>query len=145
MIFFAEPIDGKISLDEDLFEDKEEPNLLDQLAKKAAAGRMLLLLDGLDEVHGVGNLATIRQPAGHPDKLGQAGKGAANATLSPLEFAQCLLTGALLQGCHVIVTSRPHTLSHLQSSKWFLSLPKRMVSLDIQGLSEEGIQSFIHR
>ena len=47
-------------------------------------------------------------------------------------------------GCHIVVTSRPHTLSHLQSSRWFLSLPKRMVSLDIQGLSEEGVQSFIH-
>lgn len=82
---------------------------------------------------------------GHPDRLGQPGKGAADMMLSPLEFAQCLLTGALLQGCHVIVTSRPHTLSHLQSSRWFLSLPKRMVSLDIQGLSEEGVQSFIHR
>ena len=65
--------------------------------------------------------------------------------MKPLEFAQCLLTGSLLQGCHVIVTSRPHTLSHLQSAKWFLSLPKRMVSLDIQGLSEEGVASFIHR
>ena len=43
-----------------------------------------------------------------------------------------------------MVTSRPHTLSHLQSSRWFLSLPKRMVSLDIQGLSEEGVESFIH-
>ena len=50
-----------------------------------------------------------------------------------------------MQGCHVIVTSRPHTLSHLQSAKWFLALPKRMVSLDIQGLSEEGVASFIHR
>ncbi len=57
----------------------------------------------------------------------------------------CTISGSLLLNCHVIVTSRPHTLSHLQSSKWFLSLPKRMVSLDIQGLSDEGIQSFIHR
>ena len=123
----------------------EENSLFYQLTKKAGAGRLLLLLDGLDEVHGVGNLAQIRFPAGHPERLGQPGKGAADAVLSPLEFAQCLLTGALLQGCHVIVTSRPHTLSHLQSSRWFLSLPKRMVSLDIQGLSEEGVQSFIHR
>ena len=83
--------------------------------------------------------------AGHPEKPGIPGKNAATTTLKPLEFAQCLLTGSLLQGCHVIVTSRPHTLSHLQSAKWFLSLPKRMVSLDIQGLSEEGVASFIHR
>ncbi len=126
-------------------EDEDEVDLLGELTKRAGAGRVLLLLDGLDEVHGVGNLATIHPPAGHPDKLGLPGRGAADAALSPLEFAQCLLTGALLQGCHVIVTSRPHTLSHLQSSRWFLSLPKRMVSLDIQGLSEEGVQSFIHR
>ena len=142
-----EPIKGKIELDE-MAEDEgnaEDNSLFYQLTKKAGAGRLLLLLDGLDEVHGVGNLAQIRIPAGHPERLGQPGKGAADAVLSPLEFAQCLLTGALLQGCHVIVTSRPHTLSHLQSSRWFLSLPKRMVSLDIQGLSEEGVQSFIHR
>ena len=143
--------------------------------------RVLLLLDGLDEVHGVGNLASISGPAanaltmaaGATDANGDVKSGprsttsssanasssssssnsssssftcaAADAVLSPLEFAQCLLTGSLLQGCHVIVTSRPHTLSHLQSSRWFLSLPKRMVSLDIQGLSEEGVQSFIHR
>ena len=142
-----EPIKGKIELDE-MAEDEgnsEDNSLFYQLTKKAGAGRLLLLLDGLDEVHGVGNLAQIRFPAGHPERLGQPGKGAGDAVLSPLEFAQCLLTGALLQGCHVIVTSRPHTLSHLQSSRWFLSLPKRMVSLDIQGLSEEGVQSFIHR
>ena len=124
--------------------DKDE-KLLKILTRKAGAGRVLLLLDGLDEIHGVGNLAFIRQPAGQPERPGLPGKGALTTTLSPLEFAQCLLTGALLQGCHVIVTSRPHTLSHLQSSRWFLSLPKRMVSLDIQGLSEEGVQSFIHR
>ena len=76
---------------------------------------------------------------------GFPGKGALTSQLRPLEFTQCLLTGSLLQGCHIVVTSRPHTLSHLQSSRWFLSLPKRMVSLDIQGLSEEGVESFIHR
>ena len=141
--------------------------------------RVLLLLDGLDEVHSVGNLANICQPAGHPEKPGIPGKGALNTEVTPLQFTQCLLTGSLLQGnlfflarifpktrklirtgpillddlilfylnfsgCHIVVTSRPHTLSHLQSSRWFLSLPKRMVSLDIQGLSEEGVESFIH-
>lgn len=69
-------------------DDTETPSLLGELTKRAAAGRMLLLLDGLDEVHGVGNLASIRLPAGHPEKLGQPGKGAAEAILSPLEFAQ---------------------------------------------------------
>jgi len=121
-----------------------EEDILIELSRKAAAGRVLLLLDGLDEVHGVGTLDQIKMPAGHPEKPGIPGKNAATTTLKPLEFAQCLLTGSLLQGCHVIVTSRPHTLSHLQSAKWFLSLPKRMVSLDIQGLSEEGVASFIH-
>ena len=142
-----EPVENKVRLECCLSDDSltSQHGLLDELTVKAGAGRVLLLLDGLDEVHDVGNLATIRQPAGNPDRLGQPGKGAADSLLSPLEFAQCLLTGALLPGCHVIVTSRPHTLSHLQSSRWFLSLPKRMVSLDIQGLSEEGVQSFIHR
>lgn len=138
---FLEPIEGKVSVDESMLED-EESSLFDELTKRAAAGRVLILLDGLDEVHGVGSLATLCNPAGHPER---SNRSAIDAVLSPLEFAQCLLTGALLQGCHVIVTSRPHTLSHLQASRWFLSLPKRMVSLDIQGLSEEGVQSFIHR
>lgn len=138
---------GDIKDDMDLESEHDiykEEDILIELSRKAAAGRVLILLDGLDEVHGVGALAAIKQPAGHPDKPGLPGKGGATGVLKPLEFAQCLLTGSLLQGCHVIVTSRPHTLSHLQSARWFLSLPKRMVSLDIQGLSEEGVQSFIH-
>ena len=59
---------------------------------------MLLLLDGLDEVHSVGHLANICQPAGHPDRPGLPGKGALTTEVSPLEFTQCLLTGSLLQG-----------------------------------------------
>jgi len=55
--------------------------------------KVLVLLDGLDEVHGVGNLDSIRLPAGHPERLGQPGKGAISTVLQPLEFAQCLLTG----------------------------------------------------
>ena len=51
--------------DEDLDED-----ILIELSRKAAAGRVLVLLDGLDEVHGVGNLANIRLPAGHPERPG---------------------------------------------------------------------------
>ena len=35
---------------------------------------------------------------GHPDKPGLHGKNAATQQLKPLEFAQCLLTGSLLQG-----------------------------------------------
>ena len=57
-----------------------------------------MLLDGLDEVHSVGNLANICQPAGHPEKPGIPGKGALNTEVTPLQFTQCLLTGSLLQG-----------------------------------------------
>ena len=42
----------------------EEEDILVELSRKAAAGRVLLLLDGLDEVHGVGSLANIKMPAG---------------------------------------------------------------------------------
>ena len=62
------------------------------------SNRVLLLLDGLDEVHSVGNLANICQPAGHPEKPGIPGKGALNTEVTPLQFTQCLLTGSLLQG-----------------------------------------------
>ena len=34
--------------------------------------------------------------------------------LSPLELVQSLLSGRLAAGAHVIVTSRPHTLTYLQ-------------------------------
>ena len=60
--------------------------------------RVLLLLDGLDEVHSVGNLANISQPAGNPERPGIPGKGALSTTVTPLEFTQCLLSGSLLQG-----------------------------------------------
>ena len=41
-----------------------EEDILIELSRKAAAGRVLLLLDGLDEVHGVGTLDSIKMPAG---------------------------------------------------------------------------------
>jgi len=66
--------------------------------------RVLLLLDGLDEVHSVGNLANIGQPAGHPEKPGIPGKGALNTEVTPLQFTQCLLTGSLLQGNLFLLT-----------------------------------------
>ena len=59
---------------------------------------MLILLDGLDEVHAVGNLSNICQPAGHPEKPGIPGKGALTTEVSPLQFTQCLLSGSLLPG-----------------------------------------------
>ena len=42
----------------------QEEDILVELSRKAAAGRVLLLLDGLDEVHGVGTLDSIKLPAG---------------------------------------------------------------------------------
>ena len=63
--------------------------------------RVLILLDGLDEVHAVGNLASIAQPAGHQEKPGIPGKGALTTEVSPLQFTQCLLTGSLLQGSYI--------------------------------------------
>ena len=42
----------------------QEEDILIELSRKAAAGRVLLLLDGLDEVHGVGTLDRITLPAG---------------------------------------------------------------------------------
>ena len=63
-----------------------------------------MLLDGLDEVHSVGNLANICQPAGHPEKPGIPGKGAMNTEVTPLQFTQCLLTGSLLQGNLFLLT-----------------------------------------
>jgi hypothetical protein len=46
-----------------------------------------------------------------------------------------MITTVVFSGAHVIVTSRPHTLTYLQSSKWFNTLAKKSMSLDIQGLS----------
>lgn len=116
--------------------------ILEDVTTKAGAGRVLFLLDGLDEVHGVGQLDNLKQRA-LQQKTAKYWESQ-DASVTPLEFCQGILTGQILTGCHIIVTSRPHTLSHLHASKWFLSLPKRIVSLDIQGLSEEGIRSFIH-
>ena len=84
----APHLTDEMNEEEDLDED-----ILVELSSKAAAGRVLVLLDGLDEVHGVGTLATIRLPAGHPERPGLPGKGAITSVLQPLEFAQCLLTG----------------------------------------------------
>ena len=45
--------------EEELMED-----VIEELTRKASIGRVLILLDGLDEVHGVGTLAEIKPPAG---------------------------------------------------------------------------------
>lgn len=88
------PLQTTTSFDEEMSEDQDlDEDVLLELTRKAAAGRVLVLLDGLDEVHGVGNLDSIRLPAGHPERPGLPGKGAITSVLQPLEFAQCLLTG----------------------------------------------------
>ena len=54
--------------------------------------------------------------------------------LSPLELVQSLLSGRLAAGAHVIVTSRPHTLTYLQvtgtnnacTAQWSNALTKRV-------------------
>ena len=43
--------------------------------------------------------------------------------LSPLELVQSLLSGRLAAGAHVIVTSRPHTLTYLQVTGTNNTLP----------------------
>ena len=50
---------GETTDEEDLMED-----VIEELTRKASIGRVLILLDGLDEVHGVGTLAEIKPPAG---------------------------------------------------------------------------------
>ena len=91
------------------------------------------IVHGLDEITGVASLSNLN-PKYAPDEF-----------LSVLELTQTLLCGRLAPGSHIIVTSRPHTLTYLQSSKWFNSLSKHSLALDIQGLSEEGVCAFIHR
>ena len=58
---------NQVAIDEDMLVDDESSggdiSLIAELTRRAAAGRVLLLLDGLDEVHGVGSLATLRNPA----------------------------------------------------------------------------------
>lgn len=109
-----------------------EINIVDEIESHASKGRLLFLLDGLDEITGVASLSNLN-PKYNPDDI-----------LSPLELTQALLCGRLAPGSHIIVTSRPHTLTYLQSSKWFNTLNKRSLALDIQGLSEEGVCAFIH-
>ena len=76
---------------------KNEP-LLNIYLNIFELSRVLILLDGLDEVHAVGNLSNICQPAGHPEKPGIPGKGALTTEVTPLQFTQCLLSGSLLPG-----------------------------------------------
>jgi len=103
-----------------------------EILAKASVGRLLFLLDGLDEITDVANLTNLNQ------------KFSVDDILSPIEFTQAIICGRLAPGSHVIVTSRPHTLTYLQSSRWFINLQKSLISLDIQGLSEEGVCAFIH-
>lgn len=109
-----------------------ELDIVEEIERQAASGRLLFLLDGLDEITGVASLSSLNPKYNKED------------ILTPLQLTQAILAGRLAPGAHVIVTSRPHTLTYLQASRWFTSLEKRSLALDIQGLSEEGVCSFIH-
>ena len=76
--------DSMVDPEEESHDPYEEEDILVELSRKAAAGRVLLLLDGLDEVHGVAKLADIKMPAGHPEKPGVRGAHAGTSTLTPL-------------------------------------------------------------
>jgi len=109
-----------------------EADVIADIESVAAKGRLLFLIDGLDEITGASQLASLTP------------KYSPSEPLTPLELVQSLLSGRLAAGAHIIVTSRPHTLTYLQASKWFNTLRKRSLALDIQGLSEEGVCAFIH-
>ena len=85
-------------------------DVISDIESVAAKGRLLFLIDGLDEITGVSQLATI-QPKYSPLE-----------PLNPLELVQSLLSGRLASGAHIIVTSRPHTLTYLQVSNIELQL-----------------------
>ena len=108
---------------------------------KAASGRLLFLLDGLDEITGVASLSrcalniTIAtslkinvssnspphlqlepkvQQRGHPHSpRADSGEMKHNSNHDDCDH-QAILAGRLAPGAHVIVTSRPHTLTYLQ-------------------------------
>ncbi|XP_023321296.1 NACHT, LRR and PYD domains-containing protein 12 [Eurytemora carolleeae] len=113
---------------------KADPSIdvFSEILHFAGVGRLLFLLDGLDEITDVANLTNLNP------------KYTVDEVLTPIELTQSILCGRLAPGAHVIVTSRPHTLTYLQSSRWFNTLNKKMLALDIQGLSEEGVCAFIH-
>ena len=79
-----------------------EADVVADIENVAARGRLLFLIDGLDEITGVSQLSTITP------------KFSPTEPLSPLELVQSLLSGRLAAGSHIIVTSRPHTLTYLQ-------------------------------
>ena len=119
---------------------------------KAASGRLLFLLDGLDEITGVASLSrcalniTIAtslninvssnspphlqlepkvQQRGHPHSpRADSGEMKHNLNHDDCDH-QAILAGRLAPGAHVIVTSRPHTLTYLQVPNchpWFRAL-----------------------
>ena len=76
--------------------------MVSDIEAAASKGRLLFLIDGLDEITGVAALASLTP------------KFAPEESLSPLELVQSLLSSRLAPGSHIIVTSRPHTLTYLQ-------------------------------
>ena len=79
-----------------------EADVISDIESVAARGRLLFLIDGLDEITGASQLSSL------------APKYSPLEPLSPLELVQSLLSGRLASGAHIIVTSRPHTLTYLQ-------------------------------
>ena len=79
-----------------------DSDVVSDIERTASKGRLLFLIDGLDEITGVANLASLSP------------KFAPEESLSPLELVQSLLSSRLAPGAHLIVTSRPHTLTYLQ-------------------------------
>ena len=79
-----------------------DSDVVSDIEKTASKGRLLFLIDGLDEITGVAALASLSP------------KFAPEESLSPLELVQSLLSSRLAPGSHIIVTSRPHTLTYLQ-------------------------------
>ena len=77
-------------------------DVVSDIEATASKGRLLFLIDGLDEITGVAALASLTP------------KFAPEESLSPLELVQSLLSSRLAPGSHIIVTSRPHTLTYLQ-------------------------------
>ena len=129
---------------------------------KAASGRLLFLLDGLDEITGVASLSrcalniTIElmspphhqlepkvQQRGHPHSP-RADSGEMKDNSNHVNYFhddcdhQAILAGRLAPGAHVIVTSRPHTLTYLQVPNCqFGALFPRFWVLGLQKLSNE--------
>ena len=122
-----------------------DTDVVSEIELHAARGRLLFLLDGLDEITGVASLSTL-SPRCSPEEV-----------LSPLELTQALLCGRLARGSHIIVTSRPHTLTYLQvqslagedtvprSPVTSQKVEQRVVSAAASNISSQSIKTEVAR